>query len=122
MAQQKPSGNKTRDWIIRIVIFATLGVVLGLAYMDYRTKKQAEQTGMAWREMLKDANADDIAQLPLEKLREGMHGSPEVTEKSQQNVYTWNGTFRDYVITVSYDKGGSKPVQEISGPGEDDAE
>lgn len=122
MADQTPKGSKTRDWILRIVIFGTLAVVLALAIMDFQVKKQAEQTGIAWREQLKQANASEFARLPLEKLAESIQGTPELTENEKQNIYTWNGTFRKYVITVSYFDYSGKPVDEISGPGENDAE
>jgi hypothetical protein len=122
VAKEKPTGNKTRDLIIRIVIFGALGVVLVLAVLDYRIKQQATNTGAAWRELLKEANENDVARLHVEALQEGIEGSPVLSENQGQNVYTWKGTFREYVIKVEHDNRLNKAVQEITGPGEDDAE
>jgi hypothetical protein len=116
VAKQKAGANKTRDLIIRVVVFGTLAVVLVLAYMDYRVKQQATQTGKAWRDLLTEANANHAADLPVDKLKESMQGSPEVSEKDHQNVYTWKGSFRSYAIRVNYDRSLVKAVTDIEGP------
>jgi hypothetical protein len=114
VAESKPAGSKTRDWVIRGVIFGVLAVVLVLAFLDYQKKTQATETGVAWRELLSAANEDD---LPLEKLEGSIQGSPEVAESKGQNVYTWKGQFRSYVITVNYDdRFAAKTVDDIEGP------
>ena len=119
MNEGKPAGNKTRDWIIRIVIFGALGVVLVLALLDYQAKTQATETGEAWRNLLTESNEGGDSELPLDTLKDSMKGSPEVSETKGQNVYTWKGQFREYAITVSYDaRFPEKPITSIEGPGE----
>jgi hypothetical protein len=118
MNEGKPAGNKTRDWIIRSVVFGALGVVLVLAVLDYQAKTQAQDTSDAWDKLLNEANAENASDVPLEKLKDGMKGSPEVTESQGQNVYTWKGPFRKYVVTVTYDpQTPSKSVDSIEGIG-----
>lgn len=116
MSPAKAAGNKTRDWIIRIVIFGALGVILVLAVLDYQAKTQATETGAAWRGLLSEANEKHASDLPLEKLKDSMKGSPEITENTGQNVYTWKGPFRSYAITVNYDsRSPAKAVDDIDG-------
>lgn len=117
MNEARPQGNKTRDWIVRIVIFSVLGVILIMAILDYQAKTQATETGIAWRKLLTEANEKGASDLPLAKLNDSIKGSPEVTENQGQNVYTWEGQFRSYAITVHYDvRSAAKAVDEIEGP------
>ncbi len=114
MANSKPAGSKTRDWVIRTVIFGALGVVLVLAVLDYQKKTEATETGVAWRDLLSAANEED---LPLAQLQDSIQGSPEVAESKGQNVYTWKGQFRSYVIKVNFDaRFPAKTVDDIEGP------
>lgn len=126
--KKKSSGNKSRDWIIRIVIFGVLGVVLILAALDFRAKSQATETSEVWVEMLNDANENKAGVLPIQDLEEGIVGSPEVTKEEAgsngtNHVYTWNGIFREYKVTVTTNSGTKySSVNRIEGLGDSEAE
>ncbi len=124
MAKQKQKAGKrsTRDWIVRMAIFGTLAVVLVLAVLDYRMKSQASETGVVWRDLLNKSNAQDIPRLPEGQLTESLIGSPDVEKREDpdQNIYTWKGPFRKYEITVTFEAGGSRVVESIRGPGDDE--
>lgn len=119
---KKKGGNKTRDWVIRIVIFGVLGVVLILAVLDYRAKQQATETGETWLETFKADKQKDFPNLTVDELEKDMQGSPEKDEAEEKNVYTWKGIFREYVITVKHDGGNKKLVLEIIPLGNQDEE
>jgi len=126
--EQKASANKTRDWIIRIAVFGVLGVVLVLALLDYRAKQQATATSTAWSELLKEANEENNGILQVKTLEENMQGTPVRTEKENgpqdtDLIYRWDGTFRDYVVTVkATSPSDAANVNTIEGPGEDTGE
>ena len=124
MAKQNQKANKNPAWvwILRIAIFGTLAVVMVLAVMDYHLKNQASETGVIWRDLLKKANQQDIPRLPEAQLAKSLIGSPDVVkvESPSQNIYTWKGPFRKYQITVNFEPGGSRLVEDIRGPGDDE--
>jgi hypothetical protein len=125
----KKSGKKSNpvvDWTIRGVVFGVLGVLLLLALLDYRAKQAAGSTAEGWRSALKSVDeSGDLLKSQLEKLP--LHGSPTVVNtqaaaRSFNNVssstYTWKGTFRSYVVKVTYGMGNDPTVEDIKGPGE----
>jgi len=125
-SSRKPKPGQLRDWIIRGVVFGILGVLLILALLDFRTKQAASNTAEAWRAALraKGENAD-LDKSEFEKVP--VQGNPVITSTKAEtktisavsfNTYTWKGTFRTYVVKVTFGLGNDPPVEEINGPAE----
>ena len=129
-SSKKSSKNRKtgqlRDWIIRGVIFGVLGVLLILALLDFRAKQAAASTAEAWRAALKGvAEHADLSKSDFEKIP--VKGSPVVTTTKPEtktifassfNTYTWKGTFRTYVVKVTFGLGNNPSVEQVEGPGE----
>ncbi len=122
---KKNSGSKTRDWIIRGVIFGVLGVVLVLALLDNRAKQQAEATSTAFDELLKDANENSAGILLVETLKDSIVGSPERTVNNIafqdiDLIYNWKGIFREYKVIVNVNSAEDHGTVESIGLGKEE--
>ena len=121
---RKPQ-NPAREWIIRGVVFGTLGLLLVLALLDFRAKQAATNTSKAWRAALtavgehEELTKSKFEQIPIQ-------GSPVVTTVNSDrrqlvmsiNTYVWNGVFRSYTVKVHFGMGNNPSVENIEGPGE----
>ena len=113
--------NPVVDWTIRGIVFGVLGVLLILALLDFRAKQAATGTADAWRAALKAKDeSGDLSKSEFDKIP--IQGSPTVVNaqaavKSFKAVsfrtYTWNGTFRSYVVKVTFGMGNDPSVEEI---------
>ena len=122
----KKKSNPVVDWAIRGVVFGVLGVLLILALLDFRAKQAAAGTAEAWRAGLKSKGEHgDLYKSEFEKIP--VQGSPGVVTVQaavktasavSSNTYTWKGTFRSYVVKVTFGMGNDPSVEEIEGPGE----
>ncbi len=108
-SQKSKSGSNPGKLVLRIVLFAGLGVAVVLAVVDFIAKKGAENTAEAWGAALKSAEKDgkDLTQKDLDKLKQG---SPKVADDTAgpgqtAKVFTWNRILGDDLpIKVTYDK------------------
>lgn len=122
---KKPAQNAMRDWIIRGVVFGTLGILLVVALLDFQAKQAATKTSEAWRAALtsvgehQDLSKSKFDQIPIQ-------GKPVVTTDKagpnpfsavSVNTYVWKGTFRTYTVKVYFGMGKDAPVEQIEGPG-----
>ncbi|MCA9069369.1 MAG: hypothetical protein KDA84_10620 [Planctomycetaceae bacterium] len=127
--KKRTSGNKTQDWIIRIVIFGVLGIALIIGAIEFRAKRQAVNTSQAWLKMVDESEtSEDKAFVMVKDLKDSIEGSPEVAKKTAENgkthlVYTWKGVFGEYVATVESETGGENSiVEKVVGLGTSKAE
>ena len=124
-SSKKPPKNPTMDWIIRGVIFGTLGILLIMALLDFMAKQSATKTSEAWRAaMTAVSEHEDLTKSKFDLVP--IQGSPGVTtEKAPANpyaaltvsTYTWRGTFRSYTVKVYFGMGKDASVENIEGPG-----
>ena len=69
-SKTKKSDKKSRDWIIRGVVFGVLGILLIMALLDFGAKQSAAKTAEAWRAALRAKGEDgDLTKSELEKIR-----------------------------------------------------
>ncbi len=123
---KKPPQNAMRDWIIRGVVFGTLGILLIVALLDFQAKQAATKTSAAWRAAMSSVDEHkDLTKSQFDQVL--IQGKPVVTtEKAgpnafaavSVNTYVWNGTFRTYTVKVYFGMGKDATVEEIQGPGE----
>ncbi|MEM1354378.1 MAG: hypothetical protein AAGC44_02360 [Planctomycetota bacterium] len=105
-------------WIVRVVMGVVLLVVLSLAGLDFRAKRQASQTAEAWLERIDDPLSASV-------ISETTQGSPELTRQAgsvpgtELLEYKWKGTIRSYRIDVvvrPHSKNGDFDVIRVDGP------
>ncbi len=117
-SSKKANPNKTRDLIIRLVVFGVLGIFAVLVLLDVQKQSQYNKTGQKWMTMFDEAkNKNPMdTDLPVESLRKEIVGSPTETQEGKQLIFTWSGLFRSNKITVELDPINKAQVQEIRGP------
>ena len=119
----------------RIVLWCVLVVLVVLAFLDFRTKSAAQETGDDLRSALRenpigtDLKASELGKyIQGEPTRETIENVPrEMLDKLPQDlrllvstaaVYTWKGIFREYKVTVFFGLGSDPPVEAVEGPGQ----
>lgn len=120
--QPKPAakkGNPAVTWTIRIVVFGVLAGLLAVAILQFRVKKQFENSQAA----IQEAEDDSTGPITLDQFEEALDGSPEAADAKasgfyKAKVYTWNGIFQDYRLKVRY-AGNSKYISDWTAKQED---
>jgi hypothetical protein len=103
--------------IVRIGVGVVLLIFVVLAFMDRSAKSAATQTTTAWLDALQSAT-DANRELGPSDLSQHVTGSPETTGEASQGsvVYTWKGTLRSYITTITFDGADQPVVMRIEGP------
>lgn len=125
-----PAGGSAMKILGRIVLYGGLGILLVLAFMDYRTKAAAQGTADEWRRVLSEREGGETgeqAELYYKELEQFIQGEPEIASAApigtlrglarEAESYTWKGVFRDYVVHVGIGLGQGQPIVGIEGPG-----
>jgi hypothetical protein len=114
---KKQKKNDTAKWIVRAGVGVVLLVLIALAITDRRSKTNASNTTDAWVNALDAAN-DDQKELLYSDLSQHVTGSPQITGEASggQVVYSWNGTVRSYVVTITCEGDTPPVVSQIEGP------
>jgi hypothetical protein len=124
-AAKKSKKSSPAVLVTRIAIFGGLGILLALAFIDYRMKSDAEATSAAIRKAVQDKG--ETEDLLKSEVRDLIKGSPLVLPGDVKALklpivqsaesYRWKGVFRTYVVTVGYSLGNDPAVEIVEGPG-----
>jgi len=122
---QKKAKSSPGVLVARIAIFGGLGILLALAFVDFRMKRNAEATSSAIRKAIQDKG--EMHDLTKSELSALIQGSPVVSQTDPRPLdspvvrtaerYEWRGMFRTYIVTVGYSLGTDPAVEIVEGPG-----
>lgn len=119
-----PKGPDYTSWIIRVVVFAVLGVGIVLGVKELRARQAAQSSLAAVSGQM--ASASDEKPLLKSQVKPLIVGTPtlETADHKALNApivttaerYTWSGPFRNYTVTIGYSLGADPEVELVEGP------
>lgn len=114
----KTKKDETAKWIVRGAVVVILVTLVVLAFLDRSAKANATTTTTTWLNALQTAT-DEQKDLFYSDLTQHVSGTPQITGEASrgQVVYSWNGIFRTYATTVTFEGNDPSVVVRIEGPG-----